>query len=56
MLRGTVGVALGSGGSRGFAHVGVLRELLAAGIEPAVVAGCSAGAAVVAAYACGRLD
>lgn len=56
MLRGTVGIALGSGGARGFAHVGVLRGLLAAGIEPRVVAGTSAGAAVGAVYAAGRLD
>ena len=56
MLRGRVGIALGSGGARGFAHVGVLRELRAAGIEPQVICGSSAGAVVGAACAAGRLD
>ncbi len=56
MLRGTVGLALGSGGARGFAHIGVLRGLLAAGIEPDVISGASAGAAVGAVYAAGALD
>jgi NTE family protein len=55
MLRGTLGVALGSGGSRGFAHIGVLRELMDAGIEPKLVCGSSAGAIVGAVYAAGRL-
>lgn len=56
MLRGRIGIALGSGGARGFAHVGVLRGLLEAGIEPEIVCGVSAGAVVGAAYACDRLD
>lgn len=56
MLHGRIGVALGSGGSRGFAHVGVLRGLLEAGITPEVVCGSSAGAVIGAAYACDRLD
>lgn len=44
-------LVLGSGGPRGFAHVGVLKVLAAAGIEPALVVGSSAGAIVGALYA-----
>ncbi len=56
MLSGRVGIALGSGASRGWAHIGVLRELEAAGIQPSIVCGSSIGALVGAAYAAGRLD
>lgn len=55
-LRGKIGVALGSGAARGWAHVGVLRALEAAGIHPDVVCGTSIGAVVGAAYAAGSLD
>lgn len=51
-----VGLALGSGSARGWAHIGVLRELEEAGIRPSVVAGTSIGAFVGAAYAGGGLD
>lgn len=51
-----VGLALGSGSARGWAHIGVLRALLALGIEPQIVTGCSVGALVGAAWASGRLD
>jgi len=51
-----VGLALGSGASRGWAHIGVLRELESAGIRPQIVCGSSMGAVVGAAYAAGRLD
>jgi NTE family protein len=51
-----VGVALGSGAARGWAHIGVLRVLEANGIRPQVIAGCSMGALVGAATALGRLD
>lgn len=44
-------LVLGSGGPRGFAHVGVLKVLEAAGIEPALVIGSSAGAIVGSLYA-----
>jgi NTE family protein len=47
---------LGGGGARGWAHIGVLRRLIAAGFEPAVLAGTSIGAIVGGAYAAGRLD
>ncbi|GAA4890503.1 patatin-like phospholipase RssA [Ferrimonas pelagia] len=52
----TVGIALGSGAAKGWAHIGVLRALGQMGIEPKVVAGCSIGAFVGAAYAAGKLD
>jgi len=51
-----VGIALGSGSARGWAHIGVLRALTDAGIEPEVVAGTSIGALVGAAYVTGRLE
>lgn len=51
-----LGVALGGGAARGLAHIGVLRELEAAGYRPDVVCGTSMGAFVAAAYASGRLD
>lgn len=50
----TVGIALGSGGGRGWAHLGVLRYLDEVNVRPVFVAGTSAGAIVGAAYACGR--
>lgn len=51
--RPRIGLALGGGGARGAAHVGVLRALEAAGIPIACIAGTSAGAMVGAAYAAG---
>ena len=51
-----IGVALGGGGARGWAHIGVLRTLIAAGFAPDVIAGTSMGAIVGGAYAAGRLD
>ena len=41
-----IGIALGSGSARGWAHIGVLRALARAGIEPQIIAGCSIGAFV----------
>lgn len=51
-----VGVALGTGGARGWCHIGVLRGLKEIGVMPEVIAGCSMGALVGAAYAGGKLD
>lgn len=51
-----IGIALGAGAARGWAHIGVLRALAEMGIQPSVVAGTSAGALVGAAYASGSLD
>lgn len=54
--RPVVGLALGGGAARGFAHIGVLRTLISRGIVPDVVVGTSIGAAVGGAYAAGQLD
>jgi NTE family protein len=51
-----VGIALGSGSARGWAHIGILQGLAARGIVPEVIAGASVGALVGAACAAGRLD
>jgi len=51
-----VGLALGSGSARGWAHIGVLRALEEAGIRPDLVCGASIGAVVGSAYALGELD
>ena len=56
MARPRLGIALGSGSARGWAHIGVLRTLHEAGIEPDIVCGTSIGAFVGAAYASGDLD
>ncbi len=48
-----IGLVLGAGGSRGFAHVGVLKALEAAGIEADVLVGVSSGAIVGALHAGG---
>ena len=50
---GMVGLALGSGGARGWAHLGVLSVLDEMGVQPGVIAGCSMGALVGAAAAGG---
>src|SRR5688572_21839135 len=44
-------LVLGSGGSRGLAHVGVIEELENLGIVPDMIIGCSSGAIVGALYA-----
>lgn len=51
-----VGLALGSGSARGWAHVGVIRALESMGVRPQVIAGTSIGSLVGAAYAMGQLD
>ncbi|MFN4100438.1 MAG: patatin-like phospholipase family protein [Pararhodobacter sp.] len=56
MAKPVIGLALGSGGARGWCHIGALRELDAMGVVPQVVAGSSMGALVGAAYAAGKLD
>ena len=52
--RPLVALALGSGGARGFAHVGVIKALEEAGIVPDIVTGTSSGAVVGAIYAAGK--
>ena len=49
-----IGLALGGGAARGFAHVGVIQVLEEAGIRPHYVAGTSAGSLVAALYASGK--
>jgi NTE family protein len=49
-----IGLALGGGAARGFAHVGVIQVLEEAGIRPAMVTGTSAGSLVAAIYASGK--
>lgn len=56
MKQFSVGVALGSGSARGWAHIGVLQALKEMGIEPQVIAGCSIGSMVGASCAAGKLD
>ncbi len=51
-----IGLALGGGAARGWAHIGVLRVLAEAGLKPDIIAGCSIGAVVGGCYAAGRLD
>ncbi|RLA47105.1 MAG: patatin-like phospholipase RssA [Gammaproteobacteria bacterium] len=51
-----IGLALGSGSARGWAHIGVIQALKEMGVEPEIVAGTSIGAIVGAAYAGDRLD
>jgi NTE family protein len=49
-----IGLALGGGAARGFAHVGVIQILEEAGIRPTLVTGTSAGSLVAAIYASGK--
>ena len=49
-----IGLALGGGAARGFAHIGVIQVLEENGIKPDLVAGTSAGSLVAALYASGK--
>lgn len=51
-----VALVLGSGGARGYAHIGVIEALEARGYEIGCIAGCSMGAVVGGIYAAGKLD
>ena len=51
-----IGLALGGGSARGWAHIGVLRALQKAGIQPDIVAGTSIGAVVGGCYVANELD
>lgn len=55
-MKPRLGLALGSGSARGWAHIGVIRALAEAGVTPDVLCGCSIGALVGAAYADGDLN
>lgn len=54
--RPLIGLVLGSGAARGFAHIGVIRVLAANGIVPDIVVGTSMGALVGGCYATDQLD
>jgi NTE family protein len=54
--RPTIGLALGGGGARGFAHIGVIRALATHGIRPDVIVGTSIGAVVGGCLAAGQLE
>ncbi|MFN3658111.1 MAG: patatin-like phospholipase family protein [Pseudolabrys sp.] len=56
VTRPTIGLALGGGAARGFAHIGVMRTLAAHGIVPDVIVGTSIGAVVGGCYAAKELD
>ncbi len=55
MARARIGLALGGGAARGWAHLGVVESLVEIGIEPDIVAGTSIGALVGGCYASGHL-
>jgi NTE family protein len=55
-VRPSIGLALSGGAARGFAHIGVIRALVAHGLRPDVIAGTSIGAIVAGVYAAGFLD
>lgn len=52
----TLSLVLGSGGARGYAHIGVIEELLAQGFDIRSIAGSSMGALIGGVYAAGKLD
>jgi NTE family protein len=56
MAAPTVSLVLGSGGARGYAHIGAIEELGAQGYDIRCIAGASMGALVGGVYAAGRLD
>jgi NTE family protein len=56
MTRPKIGIALGSGVARGWAHIGVLKALSRAGIEPDIVSGTSIGALVGGCHLAGKMD
>lgn len=51
-----IALVLGSGGARGLAHIGVIRELQARGYHIETISGCSMGALVAGLYAAGKLE
>ena len=54
--RPTIGLALGGGAARGFAHIGILNTLAANGIQPDVIVGTSMGAVIGGCFAGGQLS
>jgi NTE family protein len=56
MERNKIGIALGGGAARGWAHIGVLKALSQYGLMPSVIAGTSIGSVVGGCYAAGKLE
>lgn len=56
MTKPTVSLVLGSGGARGYAHIGAIEELLAQGFDIRCIAGSSMGALIGGVYAAGKLE
>jgi NTE family protein len=54
-MKKRIALVLGSGGARGYAHIGVIEELERRGYDIACIAGCSMGAVVGGVYAAGKL-
>ena len=54
--RPTIGLVLGSGAARGFAHIGVIHALMERGIIPDIIVGTSIGALVGGCYVDNQLD
>jgi len=52
----TISLVLGSGGARGYAHIGIIEEVLSRGYEIKAIAGTSMGALIGGAYASGTLE
>ncbi|MFJ4143796.1 patatin-like phospholipase family protein [Pseudomonas sp. NPDC089734] len=55
-MKKRIALVLGSGGARGYAHIGVIEELERRDYEIACIAGCSMGAVVGGIYAAGKLE
>ena len=55
-MKQTIALVLGSGGARGIAHIGVIRELQKQGYEISSISGASMGALIGGVYASGKLD
>lgn len=56
MKKRKISLVLGSGGARGYAHIGVIEELLKRGYEIKSISGSSMGALIGGLYACGKLE
>jgi NTE family protein len=56
MTQASIGLALGSGSARGWAHIGVINALAEEGIHPNIVCGTSIGSLVGAAYVAGNIE
>lgn len=55
-MKTKIGLVLGGGAARGWAHIGVIRTLVNEGIVPDIVTGCSIGAVVGGCFVAGKLD